>query len=109
MRSIGKLVIIGVGLIGGSFALAMKRAGLVQQVVGVGRSLDNLNRAIELGVIDAASQDLKQTFGDREVGVPGPGLGGLGVEEGRVEGDRGVEVVDVEGELDAVHDVSPGP
>lgn len=60
MRSIGKLVIIGVGLIGGSFALAMKRAGLVGQVVGVGRSLDNLNRAIELGVIDAASQDPAQ-------------------------------------------------
>lgn len=57
MRSIGKLVVIGVGLIGGSFALAMKRAGLVSQVVGVGRSAENLQRAIELGVIDQASHD----------------------------------------------------
>ena len=57
MRSIGKLVVIGVGLIGGSFALAMKRAGLVSQVVGVGRSAENLQRAIELGVIDQACHD----------------------------------------------------
>ena len=35
----------------------MKRAGLVGQVVGVGRSLDNLNRAIRLRVIDATSED----------------------------------------------------
>ena len=48
---IGKLVIIGVGLIGGSFALSLRRAGQVGQVVGVGRSRENLERALELGVI----------------------------------------------------------
>ncbi len=54
---IGKLVIIGVGLIGGSFALSLRRAGQVGQVVGVGRSRENLERALELGVIDSWTQD----------------------------------------------------
>ena len=49
------LVVIGVGLIGGSFALALKRAGKVARVIGVGRSAANLQRAVELGVIDEAS------------------------------------------------------
>jgi prephenate dehydrogenase len=47
-----RIAIFGVGLIGGSFALALKKAGAVQQVVGVGRSLASLQRAQELGIID---------------------------------------------------------
>ena len=78
MRSIGKLVIIGVGLIGGSFALAMKRAGLVGQVVGGGRSLDNLNRAIELGVIDAASQDPAQAVAGADLVMVATPVGQMG-------------------------------
>ena len=78
MRSIGKLVIIGVGLIGGSFALAMKRAGLVGQVVGVGRSLDNLNRAIELRVIDAASQDPAQAVAGADLVMVATPVGQVG-------------------------------
>ena len=54
---IGKLVVIGTGLIGGSFALALKRARAVKHVVGVGRSRRNLSEALKLGVIDEASQD----------------------------------------------------
>lgn len=47
-----RIVIFGVGLIGGSFALALKKAGAVQQVIGVGRSLASLQRARQLGIID---------------------------------------------------------
>ena len=47
-----KLAVFGVGLIGGSFALALKQAGCVEGVVGVGRGRANLERALELGVID---------------------------------------------------------
>jgi prephenate dehydrogenase len=47
-----KIVIFGVGLIGGSFALALKKAGVVEQVVGVGRRLETLERAKSLGIID---------------------------------------------------------
>lgn len=47
-----KISIFGVGLIGGSFALALKKAGAVAHIVGVGRSVASLERAKELGIID---------------------------------------------------------
>ncbi len=49
---IERLVIVGVGLIGGSFALALRQAGQVRHIVGVGRSQANLRTALERGVID---------------------------------------------------------
>ena len=49
-----KLVIVGVGLIGGSFALALKRAGAVRSVVGVGRERANLEAALSAGIVDRA-------------------------------------------------------
>ncbi|HVS25753.1 MAG TPA: prephenate dehydrogenase/arogenate dehydrogenase family protein [Burkholderiales bacterium] len=49
---LNKLVIFGVGLIGGSFALALKRAQAVKHIVGVGRSPENLKKALKLRVID---------------------------------------------------------
>ena len=52
-----RVAIIGVGLIGGSFALALKAAGACAHVVGAGRSAANLRRALELGVIDSAAPD----------------------------------------------------
>ena len=52
-----KVVIFGVGLIGGSFALALRRAGQAAHIVGVGRSLASLERARELGIIDAVATD----------------------------------------------------
>ena len=51
---IDRLAIIGVGLIGGSFALALKRAGAVREVLGVGRSAANLALAQQHGLIDRA-------------------------------------------------------
>ncbi len=54
MVAIGKLVVIGVGLIGGSFALAMRRSGATSNVLGVGRGKDNLDAARRLGLVDRA-------------------------------------------------------
>lgn len=51
------LVVIGVGLIGGSFALALKQAGLAKRVIGVGRTRENLETALRLGIIDEAGTD----------------------------------------------------
>ena len=51
----GKLVIVGVGLIGGSFARALRAAGGAGTIVGVGRSPEALARALELGIIDEAA------------------------------------------------------
>ena len=53
----GKVVIVGVGLIGGSFALALKRAGQVGEVVGIGRHPEALARALELGIVDRITDD----------------------------------------------------
>jgi prephenate dehydrogenase len=56
---IRRLALFGVGLIGGSFAAALKAAGAVQRVVGVGRGLANLERALELEVIDEIAADAR--------------------------------------------------
>jgi len=53
-----KLVVIGVGLIGGSVAAALRRAGRARRIVGVGRGRANIERALELRVIDEASDDV---------------------------------------------------
>ncbi|MFA9418970.1 MAG: prephenate dehydrogenase [Gammaproteobacteria bacterium] len=50
---IERLAIIGVGMIGSSLALALKQAGVVGHVVGCGRNQHNLEKGIELGVIDS--------------------------------------------------------
>ena len=55
---INKLAIVGVGLIGGSLARALKRAGAVREVLGYGRSLENLQRAVALQAIDYAEPSL---------------------------------------------------
>ncbi len=53
-----RLCIVGSGLIGGSLALALKRAGRVGEVVGAGRHEATLERARELGIIDRYDTDL---------------------------------------------------
>ena len=55
---IEKLALIGVGLIGGSLARALRDAGQVREIVGHGRGLANLQRAVELGVIDRVETTL---------------------------------------------------
>lgn len=62
-----KIAIFGVGLIGGSFALALKKAGAVKQVAGVGRSRASLDRARELGIIDLACDSPRQALQDADL------------------------------------------
>ncbi|MBF8176229.1 MULTISPECIES: prephenate dehydrogenase/arogenate dehydrogenase family protein [Oxalobacteraceae] len=57
-----KIVIFGVGLIGGSFARALRQAGAVEQIVGVGRTAKVLERAKELGIIDVASTSVEEAL-----------------------------------------------
>ena len=54
---IKKMCVIGVGLIGGSLSLALKEAGLVGEVVGVGRGEANLKTALRLGIVDSFTTD----------------------------------------------------
>ena len=58
IEPIRQLTLIGVGLIGGSFALDLKRLGLVRHVAGVDTDAANLERALERRVIDSASCDI---------------------------------------------------
>jgi len=55
---IERLCVIGVGLIGGSLARALRDAGFCRQVVGAGRNPKNLQTAVDLGVIDRYETDL---------------------------------------------------
>lgn len=64
---IGKLVVFGVGLIGGSFALAMKKHRTVGHVVGVGRSRKNLLAARRLKVIDEIATDAALAVKDADL------------------------------------------
>ena len=57
---INKLAIFGVGLIGGSLALALKKAGYCKTIVGCSRSADHLQRAVDLNVIDSYTLDPKE-------------------------------------------------
>jgi prephenate dehydrogenase len=78
MERIGKLVVVGVGLIGGSFALALRSAGAVARVVGVGRGPANIRRALELGIIDDAGALDGATFGDADLVLLAMPVGQMG-------------------------------
>ncbi|OGA59741.1 MAG: prephenate dehydrogenase [Betaproteobacteria bacterium RIFCSPLOWO2_12_FULL_67_28] len=67
MMPFERVAVIGVGLIGGSFALALKAAGLARRVVGAGRSQANLDLALERGVIDAVASSAAHAAQDAEL------------------------------------------
>ncbi|MFI0399200.1 MAG: prephenate dehydrogenase [Thiolinea sp.] len=64
---INKLVIFGVGLIGGSLALALREANYCQQIVGCGRSAESLQKAVDLGVLDSYSLDPQMAVHDADI------------------------------------------
>lgn len=64
---IPRLAIIGVGLIGGSLSLALKKVGAVGEVVGCGRGKPNLEKALELGVVDRYTRDPVDAVKDADV------------------------------------------
>jgi len=55
-----RVVIIGLGLIGGSFACALKKAGVVKHIVGCARSEETLRLGLAMGVIDEAQTDVAE-------------------------------------------------
>ncbi len=67
VKKIEHLCIIGVGLIGGSFARAIRQADLVNHITGCGRNIDNLKKALELGVIDDYSQDIREAVKEADL------------------------------------------
>ena len=74
---IKRLCIIGVGLIGGSLAQALRQAGAVGEIVGAGRGEDNLRAALRLGVVDRYEMDLIRAVTDASVIVIAVPLGAM--------------------------------
>ena len=60
MRRIRRLALVGVGLVGGSFALALRRAGVATNIVGCDRDPAALERGTSLGVIDTAADSARE-------------------------------------------------
>ncbi|WP_017926433.1 prephenate dehydrogenase/arogenate dehydrogenase family protein [Thioalkalivibrio sp. HL-Eb18] len=75
---IERLVIFGVGLIGGSLALALREAGAVREVVGCSRNADNLREAERLGVIDRWTTSVAEAAEGADIGVLAVPLGAMG-------------------------------
>ena len=67
MAEFGKVAIFGAGLIGGSFALALKAAHAVEEVVAFGRTPASLKEALELEIIDRAGINPAHEMGDADL------------------------------------------
>lgn len=55
-----RVAVIGVGLIGGSFGMALRSRGLADEVVGIGRNPERLSRAVELGAVSSWTLALEE-------------------------------------------------
>jgi len=67
LNKLNKITIVGVGLIGGSFALGLKKANLAKEIVGFGRNETNLKKAVSLGVIDSYTDDINKAVADSDL------------------------------------------
>ncbi|MBU0656533.1 MAG: prephenate dehydrogenase/arogenate dehydrogenase family protein [Gammaproteobacteria bacterium] len=75
---IKKLVIFGVGLIGGSLALALREADYCQTIVGCSRNAAHLQKAVDLGVIDSFTLDPQEAVQDADVVLLAVPMGAMG-------------------------------
>jgi prephenate dehydrogenase len=97
VERIETLAVIGVGLIGGSFALALKAAGAVGRVVGVGRDPANIRRALDLGAIDAAQPDPGAAVDGADFVLVATPVGSMGAIFERIAPRLGPEAVVTDG------------
>ena len=74
---IERLCVIGVGLIGGSLARALRDAGFCREVVGAGRNPANLQTAVDLGVIDRYETDLARAVAGADMVLISVPLGAM--------------------------------
>ncbi|MFQ5735433.1 MAG: prephenate dehydrogenase [Thermodesulfobacteriota bacterium] len=64
-----KVVVIGVGLIGGSLAMVLRARSMAGAIVGVGRGLPNIEAAKRLGVVDSITRDAAEAVRDADLVV----------------------------------------
>ncbi len=74
---IQRLCIVGVGLMGGSLARALRQAGACAEIVGVGRRVERLEKAVSLGVIDGYDTDIARAVADADMVVLAVPVGAL--------------------------------
>lgn len=67
LTNVNKIVIAGVGLIGGSVGLALKKAGFQGKIIGLGRRWSSLKQAIDVGAIDSAEMDFAVALKDADI------------------------------------------
>ncbi|MEJ2061389.1 MAG: prephenate dehydrogenase/arogenate dehydrogenase family protein [Gammaproteobacteria bacterium] len=75
---IDRLTIIGVGLIGGSLALALRHSGYCREIVGTSRRTEHLEEAVRLGVIDRYSTDPAEAVKGADMVLLAVPLGAMG-------------------------------
>ena len=77
VKPMGRLCIIGVGLIGGSLARALKQQGAVREVIGAGRRETALREALDMGVVDRVETDWSVAVSQADVVVVAVPLGAM--------------------------------
>lgn len=75
--SMGRLCIIGVGLMGGSLALALRQAGYCRDIVGSSRRVSHLKEALALGVIDRYELDPRRAVAGADIVLLATPLGAM--------------------------------
>ncbi len=75
--AIRRLTLVGVGLIGGSLSLALKRTGVVDEVIGHARNEQGLRRAVERGILDGYATDPAKAVRDSDLVVVATPLGAI--------------------------------
>lgn len=94
---IRRLCIIGVGLIGGSLALALRRAGYCKEIVAGGRNADRLRKAVELGVVDRYETDLAAAVKDADMIFVAVPLGAMAAVFEAIDGHLAEDAVITDG------------
>jgi len=90
---IKRLCIIGVGLIGGSLARALRESAFVDRIVGAGRNPEHLKKAVELGVIDRYDTDLAEAVKGADMVFVSVPLGAMGTVFASIKDSLGVDAV----------------
>lgn len=71
------VLLVGVGMIGGSLTLGLKKRNLVGRVIGIGRSRRNLDRAIALGAIDEIAESIVEAAAEADLIVLATPVGAM--------------------------------
>ncbi|MGB5605309.1 MAG: prephenate dehydrogenase/arogenate dehydrogenase family protein, partial [Gammaproteobacteria bacterium] len=90
---IERLCIIGVGLIGGSLARALRKAGYCREIVGAGRDPEHLQQAVDLGVIDRFDTDLARAVAGADMVLVAVPLGAMEHVFGSIRGQLAAHAV----------------